>query len=118
MGVSKSVFMESTTLTAITIRKAIPLNTQKRSEATRVSVSCRANKYIRRVCSKSRLGSSMGRANVREADASWSILFASGSYAGRDVSTESGIRSESTRNPVKQLTKYSNSYQGEEEGEF
>ena len=93
--------MENITLTATTIRKAIPLNTQKRFVPARVSVSCRAYRYIRIVCSKSRLGSSMGRANVREADASWCILIASGSYAGRDVSTEGGIRSEYIRCSVK-----------------
>ena len=53
------------------------------------------------VCSKIRLGSSKGRANVREADASWCIVIASGSYAGRVVSTEDGIRSEYIRSSVK-----------------
>jgi len=109
--------VEKITLTATTIRNAIPLSTQKRFVATRVSVSCMANRYTRRACSKSKLGSSIGRANVKAADASWCILIASGSYAGRVVSTENGIRSEYIRSSVKRLTKYSNGYYGKKEGE-
>ena len=92
MRVSRTASTEDVTPTATTIRKAVPLNAQKRLVASRVSVSCRPNRYTKMLCSKSRLGSSMGRANVRDADASWCILIASGSYAGRDVSTENGIR--------------------------